>query len=58
MRETFRFIAGFEGEIPGATARDCGNYTYMDLDAAKAEAGRFLTEVLDNITEANLEYPL
>lgn len=58
LRETFGFIAGFEGDIPGATARDCGNYTYMDLDAAKAEAGRFLTEVLDNITEANLEYPL
>ena len=37
MRETFAFIADFEGEIPGATARDCGNYTYMEF---KLETGR------------------
>lgn len=31
MRDTMSFIATFEGEIPGATPRDCGNYSFMDL---------------------------
>lgn len=57
MQETFKFIANFEGEIPGATARDCGNYTYMNLDDAKKEAGRYLTEVLECITPQQLVYP-
>lgn len=57
MRETFEFIASFEGEIPGATARDCGNYTYNDLDLARCEAKKYLDEVLMNLQEENLNYP-
>lgn len=57
MRDTFRFIASYEGEIPGATPRDCGNYSYMDLDEARRQASIYLTEVLDNISPANLTYP-
>ena len=57
MRETFEFIASFEGEIPGATARDCGNYTYNDLDLARSEAKKYLEEVLMNLQEENLNYP-
>ena len=57
IKETFKFIADFEGEIPGATARDCGNYTYMDLAGAKSEARRYLTEVLECITPQQLVYP-
>lgn len=57
MRRTFRFIAGYEGDIPGASPRDCGNYLLHDLPMARWEARRFLTEVLDNISEANLTYP-
>lgn len=57
MRETFEFIASFEGEIPGATARDCGNYTYNDLDLARIVAKRYLDEVLMNLQEENLNYP-
>lgn len=57
MRNTFRFIADYEGEIPGAAPRDCGNWLLHDLPMAKWEARKFLTEVLDNITEANLQYP-
>ena len=45
MREAMEFVADFEGEIPGATARDCGNYTFMDLDGAKALARKFLQEI-------------
>lgn len=57
MRNTFCFIADYEGEIPGAAPRDCGNWLLHDLPMAKWEARKFLTEVLDNITEANLQYP-
>jgi S-ribosylhomocysteine lyase len=46
MRDTMRFIADFEGEIPGATPRDCGNYSYMNLPEAKRQAEIFLREVL------------
>lgn len=57
MRRTFVFIANFEGEIPGATARDCGNYTFNDLPAARALASRYLAEVLANPEAENLNYP-
>lgn len=56
MRKTFRFVADFEGEIPGAAAKDCGNYLLHDLPMAKWESRRYL-EVLDNISEENLRYP-
>ena len=55
--ETFRFIADFEGEIPGATPRDCGNYSYMDLDGACDAARLYLHEVLECITPQQLVYP-
>lgn len=57
MQDTFRFIAEYEGSIPGATARDCGNYTLNNLPMAKWEARKYLIEVLENIKEENLEYP-
>jgi S-ribosylhomocysteine lyase len=57
LRDTFSFIANFSGNIPGATPRDCGNYTFMDLDAARQAARTYLDEVLTNPGEANLNYP-
>lgn len=57
MKETFRFIADYEGEIPGATARDCGNYLLQDLPMAKLEAAKYLHEVLECMEECNLVYP-
>ena len=57
MQDTFRFIAEYEGSIPGATARDCGNYTLNNLPMAKWEARKYLMEVLENIKDENLEYP-
>ena len=57
MQETFRFICGFEGEIPGATASDCGNYLLHDLPMAKWESRKYLQEVLLHISSENLEYP-
>ena len=57
MKRTFRFVAHFEGEIPGAAPRDCGNYLLHDLPMARWEARKFLTEVLENIRPENLKYP-
>ena len=57
MRRTFRFIADFEGEIPGAAPQDCGNWWLHDLPMARWEARKFLNEVLDNIKPENLHYP-
>lgn len=56
IKETMEFVAAFQGEIPGATPRDCGNYSFMDLDAAKVAARTYIDEVLDHITAENLEY--
>ena len=57
MRELFSFIADYEGEIPGACAKDCGNYLDMNLSMAKYWAKRYLEEVLDNIDDSRLVYP-
>lgn len=57
MCRTFKFVAEYEGEIPGAAPRDCGNYLLHDLPMAKWEARKFLTEVLDDIKPENLTYP-
>ena len=57
MKETFRFIATYEGEVPGATAKDCGNYLLMNLPMARWEASKYLNEVLDCATDENLVYP-
>lgn len=56
MRETMRFVADFEGQVPGATPRDCGNYSFMDLAAAKAAATAYL-EILTDPKPGNLSYP-
>ena len=58
MRETFRFIRDFEGEVPGVAARDCGNYLLHNLPMAKYEAAKYLSEVLNVIEEKNLIYPI
>ena len=57
IRRTFRFIADFNGEIPGTAPRDCGNYLLHDLPMARLESKKYLEEVLECITEANLHYP-
>ena len=57
MRRTFAFVAQFEGDVPGAAPRDCGNYLLHDLPMARWEAKKFLTEVLENIKPENMVYP-
>ena len=57
LQEMFLFIRDYEGEVPGAAARDCGNYLDMNLPMAKYLAGKFYDEVLEDIREEQLVYP-
>ena len=55
--EMFKYITDYNGEIPGASARDCGNYLDMNLAMAKYESKKYLEEVLYNITDKEMIYP-
>lgn len=57
VKEMFTFIRDFAGEVPGASAKDCGNYLDMNLPMANYVAAKYLKEVLDGITERQLIYP-
>lgn len=53
----FEFIRDWEGEIPGAAAKDCGNYLDQNLSMAQWRSRRYLDKTLYCLTEANLVYP-
>ena len=53
----YEFIRDFQGDIPGASARDCGNYLDQNLPMANWLAKRYLDNTLYNITENHLVYP-
>ena len=55
--EMYEFIRDFKDEVPGASAKDCGNYLDMNLGMANYLAKRYLENVLYNIDEAHLVYP-
>ena len=57
LTRLFEFIRDFEGDIPGAAARDCGNYLDQNLAMANFLAARYLNNVLYNISEDQLVYP-
>ena len=57
LTEMFIFIRDFKDDVPGACAKDCGNYLDMNLPMANWLANRFLTEVLENISDEQLIYP-
>lgn len=57
MTEMFTFIRDFHDEVPGASAKDCGNYLDMNLGMANYLAEKYLDEVLTDITEDRLVYP-
>ncbi len=56
LTEMFSYIRDFEGKVPGASPEECGNYLDLNLPMAKYVAGRFLTEVLEGISEERLVY--
>lgn len=57
IQDIFRFIRDYKDEVPGACARDCGNYLDMNLPMTNYLADKFLKEVLENIDETHLVYP-
>lgn len=57
LRETFRFVADFSGDIPGASPKDCGNCLDMNLPMANYLAKKYLSEVLESPSEDQLVYP-
>jgi S-ribosylhomocysteine lyase len=57
MKELYKFMAEFKGDIPGATAIECGNYLDQNLPMANYEAKKYLEETLENLSEENLNYP-
>ena len=57
LTRMFVFIRDFEGEVPGACAKDCGNYLDMNLPMAKWLADKYLKEVLEEICKERLIYP-
>ena len=57
VKELFEFVQDYEGEIPGAAARDCGNYLDLNLPMAKYMAKKYVDEVLEGISEERMTYP-
>lgn len=55
VRDAFNFLAEFEGEIPGVSSIECGNYLEHDLEDAKREAKEYLP-VIENYTVEQLKY--
>ncbi|TGY66012.1 S-ribosylhomocysteine lyase [Dubosiella muris] len=57
VRSLFAWIATFEGDVPGASPKDCGNYLDMNLPMARFVARRYLSQTLDSIGPDSLHYP-
>ncbi len=57
VAEMFTFIRDFHDEVPGASAKDCGNYLDMNLNMANWLANKYLNNVLLNISDDRLIYP-
>ncbi len=55
IRETLEEIIAYDGEMPGNSAVECGNYKNLDLALAKEEAEKYLEKIID-LTENDLEY--
>ena len=56
VKSCFMFVADFKGDVPGASARDCGNYLDMNLPMAKYWGQKYC-ELLENIDKTRLVYP-
>ena len=54
--DCFRFVGNFSGEIPGASAKDCGNYLDMNLPMANYW-GKKYAQLLEKVDESRLVYP-
>ncbi len=57
VKKMTQFILDFEGPIPGASPRDCGNYLDTNLSMAKYHARKYMDEVLLNEQPERSVYP-
>lgn len=57
VRELFEFMSDFCGDVPGASARDCGNFLDMNLPMARYLSKKYIENVLDDVSEERLVYP-
>lgn len=55
VKQVLAAIAEHDGEMFGASRKECGNYRELSLDAAKTEAARYFAAL--NRREQTLEYP-
>ncbi len=56
VTDCFRFVRDYRGEVPGASAKDCGNYLDMNLPMANCWGGKY-TQLLENADETRFVYP-
>jgi len=56
VKEMLEWISAFEGTIPGASAKECGNWKEQNLEMAKWEARRYAA-LLEKANKENLNYP-
>ena len=56
LKGCFAFVRDFRGEVPGASAKDCGNYLDMNLPMANYWGAKY-TALLETITPDRLIYP-
>lgn len=57
VTKMYEFMKDFEGDVPGACAKDCGNYLDMNLNMAKYVCKKYYNDVLKNISDDRLIYP-
>lgn len=57
IKELFEFMAEYEGDVPGASPSDCGNYLDMNLPMARYISRKYIDNVLNRLDESRLNYP-
>lgn len=56
VKDCFRFVRDFRGDVPGASAKDCGNYLDMNLPMANYWGTKYAA-LLENADDTRLVYP-
>lgn len=55
LKEVFAAAGDFQGEMPGKSARECGNYINLDVETGRAVC-KFYAELIADWTAARLSY--
>ena len=57
IQSTFKYIMEYEGEVPAATSKECGNYLEHNLHHAVFESKKYYDEILTRMKPENMNYP-